>query len=238
MEFWSAAQLREEFEVEASFYQMKIGNQMYPCRNHAVLMRKGYTRENQPDAVVVMANPGSCRPADSYYQPSILQSDFEKAPFVRVKMDPTQYQLARLMKRLDLNVVSIVNLSDICSGNMEDFGRKLNEVEDHNVLNHSIFSDKREIERNGLLRDSKTKIIIAWGKNPKIRRLVCEALKRLPENRQLLGLSYEEPMWGYRHPYPMMKDNCIAWLEDMAEQFTNMNIQEIIAVTKEDIEVD
>ncbi|RKL68067.1 hypothetical protein CR203_06105 [Salipaludibacillus neizhouensis] len=60
MEFWSAEQLKEDFEIVVSFYQTEIGNNMYSCRNHAVIRRKGHANQEQPDAVVVMANPGSC----------------------------------------------------------------------------------------------------------------------------------------------------------------------------------
>ncbi|MBT2698524.1 hypothetical protein J7E79_14005 [Bacillus sp. ISL-40] len=59
IEFCPMKQLQKDFDVIASFYQIELGNKIYQCRNHALIFRKGNFIQNEPDAVIVMANPGS-----------------------------------------------------------------------------------------------------------------------------------------------------------------------------------
>ncbi|WP_227938314.1 DUF1643 domain-containing protein [Alkalihalobacillus deserti] len=217
MEFWSAEQLSKEFRAIASFYQIKIGNNMYPCRNHAVIMRKGYASQERPDAVIVMANPGSCSPKDSSYQFPIVHDDFKNIPYVEVKVDPTQLQLMRLMKMMNWNVISIINLSNLCSGKMKEFGEKLKEIESYNQ--HSIFADDRANEF--LLKDTQMKIILAWGQDRSIRKLASEVVRKFQNHHSIFGLQYQSPKWGYRHPNPMIPNRCKDWLEDMFEQLNH-----------------
>jgi hypothetical protein len=69
---------------------------------------------------------------------------------VFVKADSMQNQLMRLMKRKKSNVISIINLSDVCSGNMDDFSEKLSLANKYSC-NHSIFSEERAAEREATL---------------------------------------------------------------------------------------
>jgi hypothetical protein len=85
-------------------------------------MRKGYIREDKPDAVAVITNKqvvvsrrillSACVPLETTLKSSIWSCD----------MGPTQHQLGMLIKLMDLNVMSIVNLSDLSLFNMVDFG--------------------------------------------------------------------------------------------------------------------
>ncbi|ADU29411.1 DUF1643 domain-containing protein [Evansella cellulosilytica] len=220
-EFLAADQLRKEFQVEASFYQTNIGKKKYQCRNHAVIMRKGFTRNDQADAVILMANPGSCSPSDRSYEFPTVQGIVKSIPYISVNDDPTQRQLMRLMKLLDWNVISIVNLSDFCSGSMKKFGENLKQAEKYNFDNHTIFAEDRVKELELLLSGPKTKLILAWGKNTNIRKLANKVLCNLPVEKILYGLRYKSPKWGFRHPYPMIPDKCKAWLEDMDEQLND-----------------
>ncbi len=147
MDFWTAEELKKEFSVVASFYQKEINNKMYLFRNHALIIRKGFAAQEHPDAVIVMANPGSCSPKDHSYNPPIIQNEVGCLPYVEVTEDPTQRQLMRLMKLMNWNVISICNLSDLCSGNMDDFAEKLSQIE-NSFKNHTIFSDARATERS------------------------------------------------------------------------------------------
>lgn len=231
MEFWSAEQLRKEFDVLASFYQIKLGTRMYHCRSHAVIIRKGSANQEHPDALIVMANPGSCRPKDPSSQPPIIQDEFRNVPYVVVEDDPTQRQWMRLMKIMNWNVISIINLSDLCAGNMKEFGEKLSRVKQHSYKEHSIFSEARATERELLLKGSHSKIILAWGKDKLIRKLACEACKKLKKEIHIYGLRYTNPSWGFRHPFPMVKQRCIEWLEEMYLQLNNFDNQSEIAST-------
>ncbi|WP_075980800.1 hypothetical protein [Bacillus massilinigeriensis] len=148
MIFYPVEQLREEFEVSASFYQIKVNNKSYQCRNHALIKRKGIDN-HQPDAVIIMANPGSCSPKNTDIELPIMKQHPLNSHYVDVKIDPTQYQLMRLMKMMKWNMISIINLSDLCSGNMSDFKKKNLEVEQNKYYSHSIFSKDRieELEK-------------------------------------------------------------------------------------------
>lgn len=227
IEFWSVKQLQKEFDVIASFYQIELGNKIYLCRNQAFIFRKGYTKQNEPDAVIVMANPGSCCPKDTSFQPPFLHDHFNNAPYVEVKADPTQLQLMRLMKIMNWNVISIINLSDLCTGNMADFKEKLKLIEECTYKEHSIFSDNRETERALLLNGGKSKIIIAWVKNSIIRKLACETTVHL--SKEIFGLQYKSPKWGFRHPFPLVKEKCLVWLEDMYQHLNYSDAQTEIA---------
>ncbi|MBU9711569.1 DUF1643 domain-containing protein [Evansella tamaricis] len=231
MEFLSAAKLKKEFKVEASFYQIKVGNKKYQCRNNAVIMRHDFLRDDQPDAVIVMANPGSCSPSDKSYEAPVVQGTIKNVDYVSVEDDQTQRQLMRLMKLMDWNVLSIINLSDLCSGNMKDFRNKLNELEGYNFKGHSIFSEDRNEEREKLF-DTNSKLILAWGGNSIIRKLACDALAKLPKAKLIVGLPGRSK-WSFRHPFPMIKEKCKAWLKDMLDQLNTSDSKTQIAATKE-----
>lgn len=223
LENWSANLLKKDFEVTASFYQIKAGDFYFRCRNHAVIRRKGYNSQKQPDALIVMANPGSCKPSEPTYEAPLYQDDLTKIPYVPVNIDPTQYQLMRLMKLMDWNEISIINLSDLCAGNMDGFKKRLKWVHHQRISYHSIFSKKRTKERMQLLSKSR-RIILAWGKNTSINKLASYALKKIP-NENLYGLKFPDMEWAYRHPNPMLATACIAWLEDMKKHLTQVDTQ-------------
>lgn len=232
MEFLSAGQLKKEFKVEASFYQVKVGNNLYLCRNHAVILRNGYTRDTQPDAVIMMANPGSCSPSDKSYVVPIVQGTIKKVEYVSVEDDPTQRQLMRLMKLMDWNVLSIINLSDLCAGNMTDFGKKLNELERYQYNNHSIFADDRNEEKEKMIKCMDSMLILAWGGNTKITKLACGVLANLPKEKNIFGLPGTQK-WSFRHPFPMIQAKCEAWLKDMVDQLNDFDSRSQTAATKE-----
>jgi hypothetical protein len=231
----SIADLRNIFDAIASFYQIELGNKKYLCRNHAVIFRKGFANQTSPDAVIVMANPGSCNPNDSTYQPPIIDDIPMNLPYVVVKVDPTQRQLMKLMIMMNWNVVSIINLSDLCAGNMADFSGKLRQVGLHSFKNHTIFSEARKRERETMLPSTDSKIILAWGKHRSIKTLACESLKilskELLKEKHILGFPYLETHWGYRHPYPMLKDRCEEWLGKMYQQLNKSDSETEIAST-------
>ncbi|MDQ0257840.1 hypothetical protein J2S74_005303 [Evansella vedderi] len=232
MEFLSAAILKKEFKVEASFYQIKVGNKKYQCRNNAVIMRHDFSRDDQPDAVIVMANPGSCSPSENSYVAPVVQGTITNIEYVSVADDQTQQQLMRLMKLMDWNVISIINLSDLCTGKMDKFGEVLNELEGYNFKSHSIFSEDRNEEREKLFNDTNSKLILAWGGNSIIRELACYALTKLPEERLVYGLPGTSK-WEFRHPFPRIKSRCEAWLKDMVEQLKDSDSKSQIAATKD-----
>jgi hypothetical protein len=217
MQYYTSAQLKQEFVVVAKFYQISVNNKLHLCRNEA-LIKRNESNANKLDAVVVMANPGSCSPIDTNYEVDVMHNNLSSTPFVPVKADSTQLQLMRLMKIMDWNVVSIINLSDLCAGQMKEFSEKLKEIESYNSKNHSIFTKDRIHERVSLLKRTN-KIILAWGRHNSIRNLAYDAIRNMDmENHEIFGLRYSDTDWGYRHPNPMLKERCIIWLKDMREE--------------------
>ena len=218
---WPAKELRNEFEVLASFYQLDVGHETFLCRNHAYIKREGEQGRKSPDALIIMANPGSCRPADSTYKAPTAKSNTNNIPYVPVDVDPTQYQLMRLMKIMDWEEISIINLSDLCSGNMNDFKRKLKQVKDYGIKCHSIFSETRTREKMRHFKNHHLKVILAWGKDPSIKSLANHALNLIPDDTKIYGLRFPNESWAFRHPNPLIKDRCISWLKEMHELLIN-----------------
>ena len=77
-----------------------------------------------------------------------------------------------LMERQGWNGLSIVNLSDICEGNLTN----LHQIEKKFNLaskSHSIFHSKNEKEKNELLSNAG-ELIFAWGETSTAKRLAKE----------------------------------------------------------------
>ena len=156
--------------------------------------------------------------SDPTYKAPTAKSNFTNVPYVPVNVDPTQYQLMRLMKIMDWKEISIINLSDLCSGNMNEFKRKLKQVNDSDIKCHSIFSETRTSERLKYFENKKMNVILAWGKDRSIKRLANHALNLIPDDTKIYGLRFLNEAWAFRHPNPLIKDRCIAWLKEMTEQ--------------------
>lgn len=105
---------------------------------------------------------------------------------------------------------------------MTVFSQKLNEVERHGIKNHSIFSEVRTNERLKRFENEESKIILAWGQDPCIKKLAEHALHLVPKDQQVFGLQFSYRKWAYRHPYPKIQNRCIAWLKEMKEQLSRL----------------
>ena len=87
-------------------------------RREAKPLRIGYEQE-EIDAVIVMINPGSCKPTSA-----VKSQRAKEAISMTAKPDQTQYQLMNLMERKAWSTLVMVNLSDICEGNFRNIERK------------------------------------------------------------------------------------------------------------------
>ena len=61
--------LKEKFEVTAIFYKDEEENL---CRKNCQIVRKGIVKE--PEAIIVMMNPGSCKAIGEYKENEIEQN--------------------------------------------------------------------------------------------------------------------------------------------------------------------
>lgn len=200
--------------------------------------------ESEPHAVAILMNPGSARRCEE----SIGIPELEWIPtrpasevlsrlrLEEVKPDNTQYQLMRLMKRMNWPHLRLINLSDICNANSADFAKVLkqkikgrlgwpwqktlssgsgmdNEEADSTAPAdlsqvHSCFHPIRQEELEILLRPAIR--IAAWGTNRALDSIASQAAAQVPG---LIGLPLEFP--GYRFASPYRKDQKLRWLEDM-----------------------
>ncbi|MFZ3580395.1 DUF1643 domain-containing protein [Virgibacillus sp. DJP39] len=223
MSFTPALELRKRFYTEGAFYQLDLSGLSYICRGLAKVSRKGVTTV-EADALFVLLNPGSCRPADSDYQLPTFNNQLDRIPLVQAETDPTQYQIMRLMDRMQWNMVYIINLSDLRAGSVKDFKASLDNFESHQNETHSIFSLDRKENIHSLL-SKETKLIAGWGINPLIKNRACHALTYLTEIG-VHGLPHVEHPFYY-HPYPMIKEKCIKWLENISEKLAEEDVNDI-----------
>lgn len=212
MELLSKNELLEEFEVEASFYNITIGDQTFECRNQAKVKRKSIETD-EFDAIFVLVNPGSCNPLDKNFEISEIDPRNDLIPFVKAKSDSTQWQIMRLMKLKEWDQVNIINLSDLCSGSLKIFRAKLAEAESLSFHHHSIFSDERQKELKKILDANKGPVILGWGTERFIKNKANEVLQNhLIVN--YIGWRHSDDPY-YFHPNQRLKARKIEWLKNI-----------------------
>jgi hypothetical protein len=206
-----AEQLKQTFKVEAKFYYSQVGEERFLMRREARISRID-TEQTDIDAVFVMINPGSCAPN------GIVESfGAEEAQLIPAKPDPTQYQLMNLMERKAWHIVTLVNLSDICEGNMVEFISREKEFRKANV-DHSLFQhgNKKELEE---LLASANHLIFAWGASDVAQKLARQFElfnNGKPTTSYLHAKALIDTKRKYpRHPRPATIANRIVWLDDM-----------------------
>ncbi len=205
-----AEQLKQIFSVEAKFYQAELANEKILMRREAHIRRNGVFA-TRADAVIVMINPSNCAQAGK------AEKDPRDAEWVSTKPNPTQYQLMNLMERQGWNLVTLVNLSDICEGNMSKFKSIENQFNKAGVA-HSLFQEGNVDEREALL-GSADHLIFAWGSSTVAKRLAAEfGLFRngqavSPYERAIAWMAAEKCF--PRHPKPATVADRIIWLDQM-----------------------
>lgn len=222
MELVKKKELLTEFEVEASFYNVKLGDVVFECRNQARIKRKGFTTEKF-DAIFILCNPGSCEPIMKAAVP-YLDPRRAEAPFIRANSDQTQEQIMRLMKIKQWNQVNIINISDLCSGNLTDFTKILTDAENASFTYHSIFSDERREELLRILKsNSKGFVISGWGTNSIIK---AGANKVLQHNQisSLIGWKHKLRPFYY-HPNPHIYQDKKEWIHQTLESLEDWKIR-------------
>ncbi|WP_139692972.1 DUF1643 domain-containing protein [Sporolactobacillus terrae] len=210
MDLISKKELLKEFEVEASFYNMRVGDRVFACRNQARIKRIGFS-SNKLDAIFILCNPGSCDPLIKEMVP-VLDPRREVVPFIKANSDPTQEQIMRLMKIEQWNLISIINLSDLCSGNLKDFKNKLRDALSNTFTYHSIFSKERENELKKLLQyNSNVEVIAGWGTDPSIKNMANEVFQHKLINN-IKGWKHKTHPFYY-HPNPKIFDSKKEWID-------------------------
>lgn len=202
-----AEHLKQLFSVEAKFYHAEIENKKFLMRREARIQRQGADC-TQVDAVIVMINPSNCAQAVE------TERSAEETQWISTKPNPTQYQLMNLMERKEWNLVTLINLSDICEGNMGNFKMIENKFNKAGVA-HSLFQEGNAQEREVLLA-SANHLIFAWGSTTVAKRLALEfGLFRngLPDDSYPHAKSLVASSGFPRHPKPATVADRVKWLD-------------------------
>lgn len=207
-----AEQLKQIFSVEAKFYHAELANEKILMRREARIKRNGVFT-TRADAVIVMINPSNCAQA---VETALSPQD---AAWVSTRPNPTQYQLMNLMERQGWNLVTLINLSDICEGNMGNFTLIENRFNKAGVP-HSLFQEENAQAREALLA-SADHLIFAWGSSKVAKRLAAEfglfhgssPEKPFEQAKALVAAESGFP----RHPKPATVADRLIWLERMED---------------------
>lgn len=227
MDFIYASELKQQFQVVGHYYNLKLKGQLFPCRRVADIydakqLDVQQLERCQPQAVVIMMNPGSSSPVD---QQAPIQTISAAKLFAAdypihwsvIKPDNTQYQMMRLMRQQGWQHLRIINLSDLREGNSRTFAKHFLEAQHLNKQNpHSYLHPKRQPELLSLCEQSRA-VIAAWGSNA-VQKHQAQACIKLCAQRQiqLTGLALETPWYRFASPY--RKDQKMSWLAGINEQ--------------------
>ena len=224
-----AGDLKGEFRCMGHFYQLSINGDLYPCRSSLEILRNDAAFGKQmvdesPDALVVMMNPGSSRPDDNNYLPTVYSADrlheLQKyKEYVPARPDNSQYQIMRLMLDQAWKHVRILNLSDLRSGNSAEFKNMFMSAANHDSGNpHSLFSIHRRQELFGLTVMERPTVILAWGRVTFLAELATEALAVFQHQRRCVGQKVAGARLSYFHANQRTPARLRSWLKEINHQ--------------------
>lgn len=232
MSFIYAKQLKEEFKVYGHFYGLSLDDDLYDCRSCLKIISNKHKASDleQPDAIVIMMNPGSSRPLDKNYQQKNYTSKqiFSKRwkkEFVPAQADNAQYQIMRMMRKKQWKIVYIINLSDLRNGNSEKFAADFTLIEkNNNDSPHCMTHQKRKNELQQLL-DADCPIIAAWGSVKVLKNSAEQILNLMSNSRNLIGLRVDENLPWYRFASPYLKTHKESWLKEIAREINKISVK-------------
>lgn len=205
-----AEHLKQIFSVEAKFYHAEIEKEQILMRREACIRRNGVFT-TRADAVIVMINPSNCAQAGE------TAKSPRDAEWISTKPNPTQYQLMNLMERQEWNLVTLINLSDICEGNIGNFNIIENQF-NRMGMSHSLFQEDNAQEREALLA-SADHLIFAWGSSTVAKRLAAQFglfQEGSPEKPYAHAKAWVAADNGFpRHPKPATVADRVIWLDKM-----------------------
>lgn len=212
----SEALLKEKFTVWGKFQEIDVTGVRVLMRPEARIVRRGSSDSNindknpKADAVIVMSNPGNFMP----------ELGTESEEWTEAKPDRAQFQLMRLMERMTWDELVIVNLSDLCEGNLGNYSSLLKRFEVGEIA-HSRFAMQPETEWTKVI-SSADRLLYGWGVKKEAKEMANTY--GLLDLDNMLTVHGKKPIavWhsekGYpKHPYPYTPERCAAWLEDMVE---------------------
>jgi len=227
VEYIYARELKKYFSVYGSFYDLELESKTtIHCRNVLEIYRNTYPALqpddkklycHKPDALFIMMNPGSSKPAqDDCHIDTLSCTDLSEQIFeqclVPAKPDVTQYQVMRVMMFKQWQHVRVINLSDIREPKSSDF---VKQVKNLNNPIHSIFSPDRQNElQKALDLPQRAPIICAWGTNKGLSDLANLCFKSIPD-RKIAGIPAGDCF--YYHPLPSLVSKQKEWLSKIMD---------------------
>ncbi len=231
MEDISENVLKNTYDVKANFYQIKLANKLFKCRNvleitskNYKLSEENYFEKNIPDAIFIMMNPGKSHPLTDKEEALYTDLKDMKIYLIETEPDTTQYQIMRLMQYFEWQHIRVINLSDIRNKESSLFQKEYKEAEGKfKFNNHSIFDPTRINELNTVLRlNPKTHLICAWGVSDNLVPLILKCIQSIKKyEHKLLGLKKTNTKYKYYHPLPHIISHRKKWLDDMIALIEN-----------------
>ena len=176
--------LKDSFLAKARFYDGQF-------RSLVRLTQVRGDASQKSEALVVMMNPGSCKPINQ-----MPQAD----GFFDAKIDRTLGRICRLLKLRNWRSVDVINLSDKREALSRVF---LRNHDNGDFARTSIFCEARRDELKGVL-EGKEVIVLAWGCSERLSGQKEQALRILREltgdSVVMVGLQPEGRGVHYYHP--------------------------------------
>ncbi|QOR36884.1 DUF1643 domain-containing protein [Clostridium sp. 'deep sea'] len=216
--------LDKQYGVYGSFFKLFIMKDVYiPCRNVLEIVKNDYNEYDymnyanyEPDIIAIMMNPGSSSPKYKSYQESSYNSNIKDIglnDLTETIPDNTQYQIMRFMSKFNFRHARILNISDVREPKSSVFKKKVSKTKYNNILCHSIFSDSRAEELQGLMSD-KSLYLLAWGVDSKLKALANQAYDKVKHMRTFGKLKIDNL---YYHPLPQDYNKQKEWLRDIED---------------------
>ena len=229
-DFCSPYILRQQFAVYGSFFRMCVAGRTLCCRSTLEIILRNRVPDgvnglmtSKPDHVVFMMNPGSSYPCDdrNCAGPVLAPGEVLTRAMLRPAYpDKVQYQIMRVMVRLCLQHVRVLNLSDVRESRSARFFSLLCNG-DAPVPSHSILSTERTQEFKERLNPTSASIVVGWGESDKILPLatVCvNKLDSLGRCFRLVGMKNDTHRAKFTYPCPPFKSRhwLLEWVSEIA----------------------
>jgi hypothetical protein len=225
--FLKAEQLKKQYVVYGSFYQLKISSIIIlPCRNRLEIFDRSAEiqslRSDCPDALAIMMNPGSSAPLETASQlPEYSSKDLQQTAAIPVKWvlakpDITQYQIMRVMQAKGWRYTRVLNLSDIREPKSKVFQVLLEHLQSTEPLQlHSIFCKSRSQElQNALELKDAAPVILAWGADRFLIELANLCFNSA-DIKNAKGIACDKNRLLYSHASPTLQQHKERWLENI-----------------------
>ena len=228
MDFLYAAELKKRFTCYGHFYEMVMMNgERAKCRSVLEIVDAPIPQVDpsaisrmEPDAVVIMMNPGSSHPKDIYHLDSEIEYPQSNGSIckelVLTQPDNTQYQIMRVALIKGWKHIRVLNLSDLRDPKSGSFLQKVDALaEIMGGHTHSMFCTERTAEcAHSLRRKGKHPIMLGWGQDAGLIPLADQCLKRIEGEPFCTVASDVHPLLN-AHPSPMLQSKKLQWLENM-----------------------